>query len=161
MNSLNLREKFAGFVLIAIGSIYLILFLISFAGNQANMVNVDEKDIRINRYELLGYIRSMLIIFYTILGAVLLFRVRKAGWMLSLAILPVFLIMLGGGWYQLIQLELIDFTLIFLILGTVIMVLTVLFLLLPSCRRKLGLQKRDYSITLVLAVVNLVVFFLL
>lgn len=161
MNSLNLREKFAGFVLIAIGSIYLILFLISFAGNQANMVNVDEKDIRINRYELLGYIRSMLIIFYTILGAVLLFRVRKAGWIFSLAILPVFLIMLGGGWYQLIQLELIDFTLIFLILGTVIMVLTVLFLLLPSCRRKLGLQKRDYSITLVLAVVNLVVFFLL
>lgn len=161
MNSLNLREKFAGFVLIAIGSIYFILFLISFAGNQANVVNMDEQDIRINRHELLSYIRSLLIVFFTLLGAILLFRIRKAGWIFSLAILPVFLIMLGGGWYQVIQLELMDFTLILIILGTVIMMLTTIFLLLPSCRKKLGLQIRDYSITLVLALVNVVLFFLL
>lgn len=161
MYKLSYREKFSAFVLFSIGIIYLFLYIISFFQNESSVISSTENQLSFNKTAISEQLRTWIILFFTIAGSVLLFRKKKTGWIFSLAIFPVFLVMLGGGLFTSISMDMTEGpTFWILISGGLILLLAFIFLLLPSCIKKFNIQILHVIITVILAVSVAYIFFL-
>lgn len=161
MTPLNYREKFTAFVLFSIGIIFSLLYIVSFVQNQSVVFSSSENNLSISKTHLMDHIRPLMIIFFTISGSILFLKRKNAGWMFSLAILPVFIIMALGGLDKVIRMQIYDYSLYVVLAGIIILLLPVIFLLLPSCRKKFSLNALNYIGCLVLAAIISLVFFVL
>jgi hypothetical protein len=105
-----------------------------------------------SKSELLSHVRTILTIFFCLTGSILIFRKQSMGLIFGIAVLVLFMIICGGGLYHALLLR--DNSLIlFASAGTLILLLGLIFLLLPSGRKKLNATRSTLPAGFGLAVV--------
>ncbi|WP_276485411.1 hypothetical protein [Paraflavitalea pollutisoli] len=132
---LSWREKFAGIIVLFIGFVYLFVQVSSFLSSKADTFSVNEGDIHISSSELMNHVRSIVSIILALLGGWLLLNGKKAGWVISVPLL--LLILTIATWLMIAYYPLAD-NLSKILGGTVVflILLALLFLILPSARKK-------------------------
>ncbi len=161
MMKLNFREKFSAFVILSIGIIYLLLYIISFFQNESSLISESDNAISINKTAFLENLRIWINILFPLIGGMLMFKIKQAGWVISMGILPVFLMIVGGLIATVNALELFDLTAYVLYSGALILALAFLFMLFPSTLRKFKIGLSAGIISLILAAINALIFFFL
>src|SRR5690606_40143169 len=96
MMKLNFSEKFSAFVILSIGIIYLLLYIISFFQNESSLISESDNAISINKTAFLENLRIWINILFPLIGGMLMFKIKQAGWVISMGILPVFQLKAGG-----------------------------------------------------------------
>jgi hypothetical protein len=157
---LSWREKYAGILVLIIGIIYLIFQVSDFASSRAGAYAVKDGALQVSTSELLNHARTIFTILLAISGGLLLLNGKKAGWVIGLPILSLLTLIVAGilaynfrttGNTQKIMGGVALF----------ILLLAILFLLLPSARKKYKVGKYTYLPTLVLLVVLAALYFFL
>lgn len=157
---LSWREKYAGTLVLIIGIIYLIFQISDFASSKAGAYAIKEGALQISTSELLNHIRTIFTILLAIIGGLLLLSGKRAGWIIGLPILSLLTLIVAGilaynfrtaGNTQ----KIIGGVVLFILL------LAILFLLLPSARKKYKVGKFTYLPTLVLLLVLAALYFFL
>jgi hypothetical protein len=157
---LSWREKYAGILVLIIGIIYLIFQVSDFASSKANAYAIKDGALQVSTSELLTHARTIFTILLAIIGGLLLLNGKKAGWIIGLPILALLTFIIAGilaynfrttGSTQKIMGG----------VGLLIPLLAILFLLLPSARKKYKVGKYTYLPTLVLLLVLAALYFFL
>lgn len=157
---LSWKEKFAAIVLISIGVILLVLQAVSIASNKDSMVSNTENLISIKKSELFDHLRFFLTSILALAAGTLLYKQKKWGWIIGV---PFLLFSTFIAAYFIYFLFIMAFTanLILMIIGFLLLLVSLLFLLLPSARRKYKVGKRTYLPTLVFLMAICALFFFL
>jgi hypothetical protein len=153
------REYLIGTFLVLAGIIYLGMQLTSILRSDNSSIRSNSQTIVINRYALLNELRTYITISCCIAGGLLLIRLKKLGWMLSLCMLLLFTSIALATIVNLLALGL-DTKSLFLILSGSLFMLFLLGLLL-SLYRKFVLQKNDWIKAILLCTILGLFYFLL
>lgn len=156
-DKLSWKEKMAAFMVLMIGTGYLMLTLLSFVSSKADMFTVSKEQVSISKAEFLSNFRSILYVIIGIVGGILLFRRKTLGWIMGVPLLSIFLVLVGFGLYYYIEVGEISFMSISVAITLLLFVLSLIFLLLPSARKKYKVSKMSFLLSL-LFLVFLVVF---
>src|SRR5688500_1084536 len=97
--SLNSREKYVVGLMFIIAACFLLLQIVSILSSRAKAVVVEEDTIRMSTNEMLSFIRVAITIILGLTGAILLKKVNSAGWVISMAVLLLFTLILGAILY--------------------------------------------------------------
>ena len=146
---LSWREKFSAIVVLLIGIVFLALQIQNLILSRGNDYSMQDNTVSINRSELFHDIRFYLTAFLCVFASMLLFRKNKAGWMIGLSFLILF--ELVALWGILTAVYMGTFDLVFLLgcAGALLLLLSIIFLLIPSARQKYRVGKQTYLPTLV------------
>jgi hypothetical protein len=136
------REYIIAVFLLLAGLTYLVLQLISISRADSSTINADAEVIHINRYAFLNELRVYLTIACCITGGVLIMKLKKAGWILSLCMILLFTSISVGATINLFVLG-IDDASRYLLLGASVLLLALLGLHL-SLHKKFVLKKNDW-----------------
>ena len=136
------REYIIAIFLLLAGITYLVLQVISISRGDNSTIDADAEVIHINRYAFLNELRIYLTITCCIAGGVLIMRLKKAGWILSLCMIMLFTAIAVGATVNLFVLG-IDDASRYLVLGASAFLLTLLGLHL-SLHKKFVLKKNDW-----------------
>jgi hypothetical protein len=143
-------ERFSATLILLAGVVFLALWLISIFSERSAIVNVDNDKISLSRSDLLAHLRTVIIIFLSLAGSILIFRKRRAGWMMGTTVLILFLIICSGGLYQAIRLN--DATLMFFAgFAWLILFFSLILLIVSPVRRKYGINAGTFRLTFILA----------
>jgi hypothetical protein len=153
------REYIIGIFLVLAGLIYLGVQLTSIIRGDNASIRANNETIEINRYGLLNELRTYITITCCIAGGLLLIRLKKFGWMLSLCMLLLFSSIALAAIVNLVALGL-DSSSLFLVLSGSLFMLFLLGLLL-SLYRKFVLQKNDWIRAILLCTTLGLFYFLL
>jgi hypothetical protein len=157
---LSWREKYAGILVLILGFFYLILEVLNFASSKAEAYAVKEGAMQLSTSELVNDVRSILVILLGILGGWLLLKGKRAGWVMGIPILV--LVTLAAGYLVVIGFGLMsDLEKALGISFFLLILLALLFLLLPSARRKYKVGTWTYLPTVLLMAVLAALYFLL
>lgn len=157
---LSWREKYAGILVLIIGILYLIFQVFDFASSKAGAYAIKDGALQVSTGELLNHARTIFTILLAISGGLLLLNGKRAGWIIGLPILALLTLIVGGilaynfrttGNAQKIMGG----------AGLFILLLAILFLFLPSARKKYRVGKFTYLPTLVLLLVLAALYFFL
>lgn len=157
---LSWREKYAGIMVLLMGLGYLVLFITEFTSTTITGYTRSEGKLQIDIHELLNHIRGVTIILLSIIGSWLLLKMKRAGWVISMAMLLLLSIIAGGfiAWNfktATPTAKAVYFS------GLALLLFAVLFLLLPSARKKYKVGKFTFLPTLLLLLVLAAMFFFL
>ena len=161
IEKLSWREKFAARLLLLIGIGFAVMQVMSILSSKANGYKADESVITISRGELLSDLKTYLTIFLALVGSILLFRQKRWGWIIGLPMLLVYMFLSGFGVYSYIYGSVYDTTLVFLLIVFVALLLSFVFLVIPSARRKYKVGKYTYLPTLVFLMAICAMYFFL
>lgn len=156
-DKLSWKEKMAAFMVLMIGTGYLMLTLLSFVSSKADMFTVSKEQVSISKAELLSNLRSILYVLIGIVGGILLFRRKTLGWIFGVPLLTIFLVLVGFGLYYYIEVGEISFMSISVAVTLLLFVFSLIFLLHPTARKKYKVNKMSFLLTL-LFLVFLIVF---
>jgi hypothetical protein len=146
---LSWREKFAAIVVLLIGIVFLALQIQNLFLSKGNEYAMQDNTVSINRSELFHDIRFYLTAFLCVFASMLLFRKNKVGWMIGISFLILFDAVAIWLMIQAAVLELFDETFIAGIVGIMVLTLSIIFLLIPSARKKYEVGKNFFLPTLV------------
>ena len=161
MQKLSWREKFAASLLLLIGIVYAGIQVMNIVSSRADGYKADNAAITISMGELLSDLKTYTTILLALLGSILLFRQKRLGWIIGLPVLLLYTFLSGFGVYLYVYGGEYDSSLIFLLIVFVALLLSIVFLLLPSCRRKYKVGKYTYLPTLVFLMAIRGLYFLL
>lgn len=154
------KEKFASAIIIGIGIMLIILLVMSVVSSQSSVVSDHGNTFTIRKSELLNYARFIITILLALSGGILLFRQRKWGWIIVVSFLLFSTFLAGYFIWFLYVMDLIPSFIVSIILFLVLL-LAVVFLLLPSTRKKYKVGNHTWLPTLVfLAAICALYFFL-
>src|SRR5437016_3208404 len=151
MQKLSWREKYAGILVLLIGIISLLMQVANLTSNTSRPYSIQQGSLVIDKNELLGDIKTYLVIILGLLGGWLLLRSKRTGWVFGQLVLLLFT--------SIISLMVVDqfiktkrFNTMLTASGAVIffLLLAVLFLFLPSARQKYRASKGTVLLTLLL-----------
>jgi hypothetical protein len=149
IEKLSWREKFAASLLLLIGISYGIFQVLNILSSQADAYKADESAFTISRGELLSDLKTYSTIFFALIGSILLFRQKRLGWVIGLPMLLLYLLLSGFGVYLYVLDLRYDKMLIILLIVFAALLLSFIFLVIPSARRKYKVGKFTYLPTLV------------
>jgi len=149
IEKLTWREKFAAIMLIMIGFVYAAIQVMNIASSRAGGYSANESAIIINRGELLSDFKTYAIIFFSIIAGLFLIRQKRLGWILGIPVLLLFAFLSAAGLFIYVSATIFDNTFILLLIAFVVLASSVIFLLLPSARKKYKVGKYTYLPTLV------------
>lgn len=149
----------AAFMVLMIGVGYLMLTLLSLISSKAALFTVNEEQVSISKAEFLSNLRSGLYVILGITGGVLLYRRKTLGWIIGVPLLLIFLLLIGYGVYFTLYVGNIDIMAGLLFLTLILFIFSLLFLLLPSARRKYKVSNRTLLPTLVFLILMLFLYF--
>jgi type IV secretory pathway VirB2 component (pilin) len=157
---LSWREKYAGILVLILGFIYLAAQVSNFTASKAEAYAVKDGALQVSTSELVNDVRTILTILLAILGGWLLLKGKRAGWVMGLPILVLITLVAAS-------IVISSFS----IAGTAqrasglsflgLLLLAILFLLLPSARRKYKVGKLTYLPTLLILLGLAVLYFFL
>jgi magnesium-transporting ATPase (P-type) len=136
------REYIIAIFLVLAGFTYLVLQVISMSRGDNSTINADGEVIHINRYAFFNEVRTYVTIACCIAGGLLLVRLKKAGWILSLCMILLFTSIALAASINLFALG-IDDASRYLALGGSLFLLFLLVLLF-LLQKKFVLQKNDW-----------------
>ena len=137
---LTWKEKYSAILLMTIGLIYLLVWIISIFSETTGFIRIEDDKLSMSKSELLSHVRTLLTIFFCVSGGMLIFRKQKTGLVFGIAVLVLFIIICCGGLYQAIKIQESRLVL-FASTGVIILLTGLIFLLLPSVRKKLNANK--------------------
>ncbi|MFT3823296.1 MAG: hypothetical protein QM731_05215 [Chitinophagaceae bacterium] len=134
--SLGWREVYAGILVLILGVIYLALQISSHASSLSQTITTKGDALIVDRKMLFLNLRNYIYILVAIIGSILLFKRRLFGWIATLAILGLAIVITSSGIVYYIYIR--EFTLFFQIFAGIefLLLLALLFLCLPSARKK-------------------------
>jgi hypothetical protein len=151
MEKLSWREKYAGFLVLLIGIIYLIMQLASLMSNTSHPYAMQNGALVINKNELLSDLKAWSLILAGIIAGWCLLKGKRLGWMLGLPILLFITLVVGTMTVeQALKLKKFDNSLSGFGVGIFLVALAIVFLLLPSARQKYRVSKGIAFLTLLL-----------
>jgi hypothetical protein len=98
------KEKFSAILLLLIGTVYLVVWIVSILSETASFLTVNDDKVAISKSELFSHARTIITILLSLVAAVGLFRKRRIGWIFGSAILILFFLICSGGLYQALML---------------------------------------------------------
>ena len=160
--SLNFREKYVVFLMFIIAACFLLLQIVSFISSRAKAVVVEEDTIRMSTNEMLSFIRVAITIILGLTGALLLRKIKAAGWVISMAVLLLFTLILGAILYGIfITFQQLDWMMGIGLLGVMILLTGVVFLFVPATRKKFRAGRNSILAALLLFILLSGMFFFL
>jgi len=151
-------EKFSAILLLVAGFVYLALWLISIFSETTSFINKADDKVSMNLSELLSHIRTVITIGLALGGGFLIFRKRRPGWIMGIVVLILLLIICSGTLYQAIKLK--EPILIGVTSTTwLILLLSIVFLLIPSARKKFNITKPTIITATLLASLLAILYF--
>jgi hypothetical protein len=151
MDKLSWREKYAGMLVLLIGIVFLLMQIASLMSNTSNPYSIQNGSLVIDKNELYSDVRTYSIIITGILAGWLLLKSKLAGWVLSLPILMfVTAVLCIKTIEQLLKTKKADTSLIAPGVGMLMLLLAIVFLFLPSARKKYRVSKGVVLLTLLL-----------
>ena len=145
-------EKFSAILLLVAGFIYLALWLISIFSETTSFINISEDKVSMNMSELLSHIRTIITIGLALGGGFLIFRYSRPGWVMGMVVLILLLVICSGTFYQAFKLK--EPTAIAITAGGwIILLLSILFLTIPSTLKKFNITKHTIITAAVLALI--------
>ena len=161
-SSLNTREKYVVALMFIIAACFLLLQIVSIISSRAKAVVVQDDTISISRNEMLSFVRVAITIILGLTGAVLLNKIKSAGWVISMAVLLLFTLILGAILYGIFNtFQQMDLMMAFGLLGVLILVTGVVFLLVPATRKKFRAGRNSILAALLLFILLSGMFFFL
>ena len=159
--SLSWRELYAGIIVMLIGIVFLGLQVMSHTSSRTDLVVVKDNAVIMDRHALLLNLRNYIFILVAVLGSLLLFRKRAAGWVAVLASLGLMLLIATWSLAELITKQQFNNNIFRSIAGIeFFLLLALLFLLLPSARKKFRAGRLAYIPALLLFGTLVVLYFL-
>lgn len=160
MQSLSWREKFAGIFILVLGIIFLIMFVLELITSRSSDVTSNAEAIMVSKAALYRHIRNIFAILVAILGAWALLRQKTIGWILGIPFLVIIGIIAGYFFY------LTAFSGLWMMsiapgIGLLLVLVSLIFLSLPSAREKYRVSSKTILPTLVFLMAIGAVFFLL
>lgn len=146
---LSWREKFAAIVVLLIGIVFLALQIQNLLLSRGNEYAMQDNTVSINKSELFHDIRFYLTAFLCTFASLLLFRKNKAGWMIGISFLILFDLVALWGLTQAVLMQTFDLVFMIGIAGAFVLTLSIIFLIIPSARKKYRVGKHTYLPTLV------------
>lgn len=160
MQPLSWREKFAGIFILVLGLIFLVLFVLELSTSRSSDVTSNADAIMVSKAALYRHIRNITSILIALVGAMGLLRQKQIGWMLSVPFLLIIGVIAGYFFY----LTLVTGMAMMSIapgIALLLVILSLLFLLLPSAREKYRVSSKTILPTLVFLLAIGAIFFLL
>jgi hypothetical protein len=151
MEKLSWREKYAGILVLVIGLIYLIMQLASLFSNTSHPYAIKNGSLVIDKNEFLSDIKAYSLILAGIIAGWCLLKGKRLGWMLGVPILLFITLIIGTLTVeQAMRLKKFDNSLTGFGVGIFLLALAIIFLLLPSARKKYRVSKVIAFLTLLL-----------
>lgn len=148
MMKLNWREKFAAYLLLIVGILYLALWFVSiFSGVSNRSTSGQEDKIIISKSEMLSNIRTIISFSVFLLAGILLLKKQRLGWIMGLSIILIYIIISTGILVQLIGSD-ENFVAGVLGFGLVLLVCSFIFLLPASTQKKFMVSRNSYLLTI-------------
>jgi hypothetical protein len=158
---LSWREKFAAWIILALGFLYLAAQVINYLSSKTSVASSENGKLVIDSGELMSNVYTYIYIVIALLSGFLLLKKKKLGWILAVPFLIFFIIISGSGVFALAASAIFDASFMAVTALFVLLVLSVLFLFLPSARRKYKVGKRTLLPTLVFLMALCALFFFL
>lgn len=154
------REKFAGIIVLIIGFVYLAWQISNITSSKAGAYRVNDGNFQVSRSELMNDVRSVVSILLALLGGFFLLRGKRAGWVISIPLLLLLNVIAGAlmvQYYPLadnVQKAIGGVVVLFLLLA-------LLFLVVPSARKKYKVSRLTFVSTLTLLALLVGLYFFL
>ena len=161
IEKLSWREKFAASLLLLIGIGYAVFQVLNILSSRADGYKADESAFTVSRGELLSDLKTYSTIFFALIGSILLFRQKRWGWIIGLPVLILFTFLSGFGVYLYVYGSVYDTSMILLLILFAALLLSFVFLVIPSARRKYKVGKYTYLPTLVFLMAICAMYFFL
>lgn len=151
MQKLSWREKYAGLLVLLIGIIFLLIQVASLMSNKSHAYSFQNNALVINKNELFSDLRTYLVILMGVIAGLMLLKNKRAGWVLGLPVLLLIVtiaVTLGVEQFKTIRTN----KQAMIIFGSVLFLLFlgILFLFLPSARKKYRASAGAVVLTLLL-----------
>lgn len=160
MNSRIFKDWLIIILLFGAGLFYLILQIVSIFQNGFTLFQTSEDHIVISRTEIMYELRSWSTIILCLTGAFFYYKFRKAGWIISLGMLTLFVLIAIGGMLTIFKMGLIDISTYFLGLVTIILFYALITLFTPATRKQFQLIRNDFIVAGVFTLLLLSFYFL-
>lgn len=157
---LSWREKFAGIIVLIIGFVYLAWQISNITSSKADAYRINDGNFQVNRSELMNDVRSVVSILLALLGGFLLLRGKRAGWIISIPLLLLLNVIAGA---LMVQYYPLADNMQKVIGGVVVLflLLALLFLVVPSARKKYKVTYLTFVSTMTLLALLVVLYFFL
>src|SRR5688572_12764619 len=160
--SLNSREKYVLALMFIIAACFLLLQIVSIVSSRAKAVVVDDDSIRMGRSEMLSFIRVAITIVLSLTGGILFKKIQRSGWVISMAVLLLFTLILSAILYGVYQtFDQLDLTMALGVVAVMILFLGIIFLLVPGTRKKFRAGRNGFLAALLLFLLLGTMFFFL
>lgn len=157
MRKAGAKEIYAASLVLLIGIIYLAAQADALFSIGSTTVKGDI--IQVSRNEMLSHLRSILTIILCFSGGMLLLKIKRAGWVVSMSIL-ILLITIAAGIF-ISNFSGLNLSGIALIIGILLLILAIVFLLQIRTREKFSVTRKSFVSVLVLLAVLVFFYFVL
>lgn len=139
---------------------YLILQIVSIFQNGFTLFQTSEDQIIISRLEIMSELRTWSTIILGFTGSIFYYKFRKAGWIISLGMLTLFVLIAVGGMATIFKMGLVDISTYFLGLVTIILLYALITLFTPATRKQFQLIRNDFIVAGIFTLFLLLLYFL-
>ena len=157
MRRASAKEIYAASLVLLIGSIYLAAQADALFSIGSTTVKGDI--IQVSRNEMLSHLRSILTIILCFSGGILLLKIRRTGWIISLSILILLITIAAGIFFS--NISGLNVSGVALIFGIGLLLLAIVFLLQSRAREKFSVTKKSFVSVFVLFAVLVFFYFVL
>lgn len=151
------KEIYSASLILLIGTIYLAAQADAIFSIGSTTVKGDT--IQVSRNEMLSHLRSILTIILCFSGGILLLKIRKAGWVISLSILLLLLAVATGIFLS--NIRGLNLSAVVLIAGIFLLLVAIVFLLQSRSRKKFLVTKKSFLSVFVLFAVLVLFYFVM
>ena len=151
------KEIYSASLILLIGTIYLAAQADAIFSIGSTTVKGDT--IQVSRNEMLSHLRSILTIILCFSGGILLLKIRKAGWVISLSILLLLLAVATGIFLS--NISGLNLSAVVLIAGIFLLLVAIVFLLQSRSRKKFLVTKKSFLSVFVLFAVLVLFYFVM
>ena len=147
-------------LLFGAGLFYVVVEIVSIIQNGFTLFKTSDDQIVISRSEIMYEIRSWSTIIFSLSGSFLYYKFRKSGWIISVGILALFVLISVGVLATIFNLALIDISTYFLGLMTIVLLYAFITLFTPATRKQFQLIRTDFIVAGIFTLFLLLLYFL-
>lgn len=146
MKSRTFKDWLIIILLLGAGLFYLFLQIVSIFQNGLTLFSASDDHIIISRAEIMYELRTWSTILFCLAGSFLYYKIRKAGWIISVGVLALFVLIAVGGMATIFKMGLIDISTYFLGLVTIVLAYAFVTLFTPATRKQFQLIRNDFLV---------------
>ncbi len=147
-------------LLFGAGLFYVIMEIVSIIQNGFKLFKTNEDQIIISRSDIMYEIRSWSTIIFSLAGSFLYYKFRKAGWIIAVGVLALFVLISVGVLATIFNLAMIDISTYFLGLMTIVLLYAFITLFTPATRKQFQLIRNDFIVAGIFTLFLLLLYFL-